>query len=131
MTRLNLFNNSLGKPAAVVLLSALLAGCFNTRQTESLPAATDLPAGWQEPAPVSPAPVAEQLLDLISDPGLSELVNSTLQANINLQQTALLLREQQLLLVQSEAASLPEANLNFNTQRNKGAATTNNLSTLR
>lgn len=82
-----------------------------------------VPDSWQESAPESGTVLSRQLLDLIDNPQLTELVQQTLAANYDLRQTALRLREQQLLVGRTDAARLPELNLNLNSQRSGDTST--------
>ncbi|WP_228050984.1 efflux transporter outer membrane subunit [Pontibacterium sinense] len=84
-----------------------------------------LPTSWQETLPQNPVLLSDQLLDLIDNPQLTRLVQQTLAANYDLRQTALRLREQQLLARQTDAARKPELNLNLNSQRVKDSIITN------
>lgn len=116
---------------AMLLLSALTA-CSSVIPLK--PDRTSQPvvvaSGWQETLPaqsvVAEGTVSTQLLDLIDDPALTALVQQTLTTNLDLQQTALRLREQQWLTRSTNAATGPQLDLNLNSQRSQNSTTTSN-----
>lgn len=122
-------NPRLPRVALVTCLALILSACSGLmpQPTMNKPDASVLavPQSWQEALPLSHVALSDQLLDLIHQPQLEQLVQQTLAANYDLRQTALRLREQQLLARQTDAGSKPELNLNLNSQRAKETAITN------
>ena len=116
------------KPDALILMLALmlLSGC-STLSTPQAGRAENLaiPADWAVPAEtldLSLLPQDAGLLDLFRQPQLKQLVDETLNNNLDLQQTALRLRQQQLLIVPEQAARRPELSAALTSQRSKEKA---------
>lgn len=113
------------KPSTLTLffLLALLGGCSalsgpQAGRVENL----SIPADWAVPAEtldLAGLPQDAGLLDLFRQPQLKQLVNETLNNNPDLQQTALRLRQQQLLIVPEQAARRPELSGSLTSQRSK------------
>lgn len=113
------------KPDALALIVSLmlLGGC----STLSNPQAgrvenLSIPVDWAVPAntvDISELPQDAGLLDLFRQPKLQQLVNETLNNNLDLQQTALRLRQQQLLIAPEHAARQPELTGLLTSQRSK------------
>ncbi|WP_271271011.1 TolC family protein [Aliamphritea hakodatensis] len=116
--------------AGVLLTTLVLSACSSLQpsQDERTAQALAVPAQWQENSPTPQQPLTSQLLDLIGDPGLGTLIRQTLAANYDLRQTALRLQEQRLVSHKEAGATLPELNLNLNSDRKKDAATSHALS---
>lgn len=82
-----------------------------------------LPKQWQ--APHTYHATQQQLTKLFNTPALNTLVRKALTQNINLQQTALRLKEQGLLVKQSRAARLPNVSSTLNRTRSGNNAAVN------
>jgi NodT family efflux transporter outer membrane factor (OMF) lipoprotein len=109
----------------VGLLALALSACGSFTPKPTKRHVQAVPSQWQAPLPQNRMKLSDQLLDLIKQPQLAQLVQQTLTANYDLRQTALRLREQHLLLRQTNAARKPELNLNLNSQRSKNVVVSN------
>ncbi|MBR9882640.1 MAG: TolC family protein [Oceanospirillales bacterium] len=107
----------------LILLLTLLSGCSTLSdpqagRIENLP----IPEDWALPGQtldLSGLPQDARLLDLFQHPQLKQLVDETLNNNLDLQHTALRLRQQQLLILPEQAASHPELSGSLTSQRSK------------
>jgi len=78
-----------------------------------------IPEDWQTEIYPQAQTQTEQLLQLFDQPTLTKLIEDTLAANYDLQQTAIRLKQQTRLITQANAARRPQINLNLNSQRQK------------
>ncbi|WP_461536279.1 efflux transporter outer membrane subunit [Spongorhabdus nitratireducens] len=115
------------------ILVVALSACSSLSQTEfaQQPPEVVVPVDWQSEKLVANADIESgselgtELLQLINEPQLQQLVKQALEANYDLRQTALRLQEQQLLLLQSDAARKPKLDLNYSARRNKNQTISN------
>ncbi|MCV6609328.1 MAG: TolC family protein [Amphritea sp.] len=119
------------KPRTLTLLFALvlLSGCSASGKPQADRIADlSIPADWHGPTTgleLSGLPEDAGLLELFSHPQLKQLIDETLNNNPNLQQTALRLRQQQLLIVPEQAARRPKLSGSLTSQRAKEQAISN------
>ncbi|WP_027856674.1 TolC family protein [Marinobacterium jannaschii] len=115
---------SVTAPLALIILSALLSACATSRPAGPTPIPP--PIRWQVSAQT--AAFEQQLQVIIPSAALSDLIARVQRNNLDLQQTALLLKEQQSRVRQTEADRQPQLDLNVSSQRDGAEQTRNQYS---
>ncbi len=107
---------SVSKLTSLGLFALLLSGCSGLIPDKPQ-RQTGIEYNWQEQIPRLSDSEKKRILDLTDYDELDELVKDTLAANFDLRQTALRLKEQQLLAQNSHATRQPELCLQLDSQR--------------
>ncbi|WP_051221550.1 TolC family protein [Neptunomonas japonica] len=111
---------AISQTGLILLLTMLISACGSLPQPRAeLTKQLSIPAEWDSNIHINASEGSTKLLDLFDEPELKKLINEVLNNNLDLQQTALRLKQQRLLTRQTKADSRPDLNLNITSQRNK------------